>query len=90
MHALGVPGWCAISLVHVTAANPLGAGGHTDLVTCAVIAYRCAGGVRAVEEIIARLLRIVAARIADAVVDGIVPVEVVIGVDSVPAAIVRL
>jgi hypothetical protein len=45
---------------------------------------------RAVEVIIARKLRIVPARVADAIVDGIVPVVIVIGVCSVPAAIMRL
>ena len=45
---------------------------------------------RAVEEIIARLLRIVPAWIADAVMDGVVPVKVMVGVRAVPAAIVRL
>ena len=42
------------------------------------------------EEIIARKLRIVAARITDAIVDGVVPVQIVIGVHAVPAAVVRL
>ena len=44
---------------------------------------------RAVEEIITRLLRIIPARIAHTVMDGIVPVKVVIAVDSVPATVVR-
>jgi hypothetical protein len=43
-----------------------------------------------VEEIIARLLRIVPTGIADAVVNRVVPVVIVIGVLPVPAAIVRL
>jgi hypothetical protein len=34
--------------------------------------------------------RIVPARVADAVVDGIVPIVIVVGVLSVPAAVVRL
>src|SRR5438309_4349805 len=87
-HALHVCGWCAVALVHVTATNPLRARGHPDLVTRAVIADRCAGGVRAVKEIVAREKRVRTAN-ATAGMDGIVPVEVVIGVDSVPAAIVR-
>jgi len=41
------------------------------------------------EEIVARKRRIVTARIAAAVVDGIVPIVIVIGRGSVPAAIVR-
>ena len=40
--------------------------------------------------IIARERRIVPARISNAVVDGIMPVVIVIGGDSVPAAVVRL
>ena len=40
------------------------------------------------EEIVARKRRIVPARVAGAVVDGIVPVVIVIGVSSVPAAVV--
>ena len=87
-HALHVCGWCAVALVHVTAPDPLRARGHTDLVTRAVIADGCAGGVRAVKEIVARERRVRTAN-APAGMDGIVPVEVVIGVDSVPTAIVR-
>lgn len=44
----------------------------------------------AMEEIVAGLRRIVAAWVARAVMDGIVPVKIVIGVLSVPAAVVRL
>ena len=42
------------------------------------------------KEIIARERRIVTARIADAVMNRIVPVEIVIGILSVPTAIMRL
>ena len=87
-HALHVGGRCTVAHVHVPAPDPLGAGGHPDLVTRAVITYRRAGGVRAVEEIIAREKRVRTAN-ATAGMDGIVPIEVVIGIDSVPAAIVR-
>src|SRR4030095_8532931 len=41
------------------------------------------------KEIIARKWRIVAARVADAVVDRVVPVVIVVGVLSVPATVVR-
>ena len=68
-HAFDVPGRCAVTHVHVAASDPLGAGRHPDLVTSTIIADRCAGGVRAVKEIITREWRIVAARIADAVMD---------------------
>ena len=40
--------------------------------------------------VIARKLRIVAARVADAVMDGVVPIVIVIGVLPVPTAIMRL
>jgi hypothetical protein len=90
LHALDISGRCPIALIHVTATNPLRAGRHTYLVTRAVIADSSAGGVRAVEEIIARSLRIVAARITNAVVDRIVPIVIVIAVRPIPAAVVRL
>ena len=44
----------------------------------------------AVKEIVARERRIVPARIADAVMDGIVPVIIVIGILAVPPAVMRL
>ena len=62
---------------------------HPDLVTHAVIADRCPRGVGTVKEIIAWERRIVTARITDAVVNGIVPIVIMIRVLSVPAAIVR-
>ena len=86
MYLAGVPLPC----VHVAATNPLCAGGHPDLVASAVIADRGACGMRAVKEIIARERRIVTARIATAVMNGVVPIVIVIGVHAVPAAIVRL
>ena len=42
------------------------------------------------EKIIARFLRIVAARIAHAVVNGIVPVKIVIRIYSVPTTVMGL
>ena len=42
------------------------------------------------EEVVAREWRIVPAGVADAVMNGVVPVEIVIGVYSVPAAVMRL
>jgi hypothetical protein len=44
----------------------------------------------AMAKVIARERRIVPAGIAAAVMDGVVPVVIVIGIHSVPAAIVRL
>jgi len=89
-HTFDVSGWCAVALIHVTATNPFCTGRHPDLVTIAVVTNGCAGGVRAVEEIIARLLRIIPAGISRAVVYRIVPVIIVIRVLTVPAAVVRL
>ena len=45
---------------------------------------------RAMPVVVARERRIIAARISNAVVDGIMPVVIVIGGDSVPAAVMRL
>src|SRR4030095_9212101 len=67
-HALDVSGRCADALVHVAATDPLGPRRHSDLVGTAIVADRCAYGVGAVEVVIARLWRIVAAGVADAVV----------------------
>ena len=44
---------------------------------------------RAVPDVVARHRRIVAAWVSNAVVDGIMPVVIVIGVLTVPAAVVR-
>lgn len=41
------------------------------------------------EKIVARLRRIIPARIADAVMNGIVPVLIVIGICSIPTAVLR-
>ena len=42
------------------------------------------------KEVVARLLRIVPARVAHAVVNGIMPVKVMIRVCSVPTSVMRL
>jgi hypothetical protein len=89
-HALDVSGRCAITLVHVTATDPLRTGSHSNLVGAAIVANCRANGVTSMEEIIARLRRIVPARVAHAVMDGVVPVKIVIGVCSVPTAVMRL
>jgi hypothetical protein len=90
LHALDISCRCASTLIHITAGYPSCAGRHSDLVAAAVITNRRAGGMAAMEEIIARFLRIVAAGIADAVVNGIVPVKIVIRGDSVPTTVMRL
>ena len=89
-HATEVPCRCAVSLVHVTTTDPLRSGRHSDLIAHAVIANRRPDGMRAVANVVARKRRIIAAGISNAVVDGIVPVVIVIGRDSVPAPVVRL
>jgi hypothetical protein len=77
-------------LIHVAATNPLCAGRHPNLVASPVIADRGPSSVSSVEVIIARERRIIPAGITDAVVDGVMPVVVVVGDYSIPAAIVRL
>ena len=89
-HALDVSGRRAIALIHIAASDPLGAGRHPDLVTHAVVTDRRARGVAAMEKVVARERRIVPAWIACAVVDAVMPVIIVIGIHSVPPAIVRL
>ena len=86
MYLAGVP----LPSIHVAATDPLCSGRHADLVTRAIVADRCPRGVSTMKEIIARKRRIVTARIAAAIMNGIVPVEIVIGVLSVPTAIMRL
>ncbi len=90
LEALAVAGGRAGALVHVAAGHPLRAGGDADLIAAAVGADGAAGGVRAVEVVVARLLRVVAAGVAGAVVDGVPPVVIVVGRGAVPAAILRL
>jgi hypothetical protein len=92
LHALDVPCRCARAIVfHVTATNPLRARRHSNLVSAAVIAYRCARCVRAMAKTVARLGGIDATNAnVIAVVDGIVPVKIVIAVDPIPSAVMRL
>ena len=90
LHALDVSGWCAVALIHVTATDPFCAGCHSNLVGAAIVTNRRANGVTSVEKIIARLRRIIPARVANAVVNGVVPVLIVVRVDPVPAAVMRL
>ena len=90
-HALDASGRCSQvhwSIYHA-AGDPLCAGRHPNLVTSAVVADHGACGVAAVGMIVAREWRIVAARIAYAVMNGVMPVVIVIGGLSVPAAVVR-
>src|SRR2546427_395721 len=73
-HALEVAGGVAEARAHVSAPNEFGAGRFADLFTGAVVAVHGAEGVRAVTDVVARLSGIVSTRIADAVMNGIVPV----------------
>ena len=88
-HTLDVSGRRAIPLVHVAATDPLSARRHPNLVTGSVVTSGGSDRVSAVPIIVARKRRIVAAGIAHAVVNGIVPIVVVISGYSVPAAILR-
>ena len=89
-HALEVSGRCAVTLIHVTTTDPFREWRHANLVTHAVIANCRADRMRAMADVVARKRRIIAAWISNAVVDGVMPVVVVIGCDSIPAAVLRL
>ena len=90
MHALDIPGRRAYVRVHVMATDPLCAGRHSDLVTLSVITDHGAGGVRPVSLVVAREGRIVSANIPNAVMNGIMPIIIVIGVLPVPPTVMRL
>ena len=90
LHALHVPGRRTVALVHITAADPLCTRGNTDLVARAIVTDGCTRGMAAMKKVIARERRIVAARIAGAVMNRVVPVEIVIGILPIPPTIVRL
>ncbi len=89
-HALEVSGRCAVALIQVATTDPFREGRHSNLVTHAIVANRCAYRMRAMTVIVARERQIIAARISNAVVNGVMPVVVVIGPDSIPAAVLRL
>ena len=89
-HALEVSGRCAVALIHVTTSDPFREGRHPNLITHAVIANCSPDRMRAMTKVVARKRRIIAARISNAVVNGVMPVVVVIGCDSIPAAVLRL
>src|SRR5262245_11962288 len=89
-HALDGVGICAPALVCETASDPFCAGRHPDPVAHAVVADHGTSSVAAVRMIVAWERRVVATRVADAVMYGVMPVVIVIGRLSVPAAVVRL
>src|SRR5207237_2812598 len=81
--------WTAIALIHVPAGNPSRTGRDSDLVAKAIVADRGPRGVSALTAIVARRERVRTAGAA-AGVNGIVPIEIVIGAHTIPAAILRL
>ena len=88
--ALEVPSRCTVTLIHVTTSDPLRFWRHANLVTHAVIAHCRPDRMRAMAKVVARKRRIIAAGISNAVVNGVMPVVVVIGCDSIPATLMRL
>ena len=90
LHTFDIPRRRAKVCVHVAATDPLCAGRHPNLVTLSVITYHGAGGVRPVSLVVAWEGRIVSANIPNAVMNGIMPVIIVIGVLPVPPTVMRL
>ena len=88
LEAFGISGRSAVALVHIAATDPLRTRGHSNLVTSSVVASGGAGCVRAVPTVITGLLVVGAARSAPGV-DRIPPVVIVIGVNPVPATVMR-
>ena len=89
-HALDIPCRRAVPLVHITTTDPLRARRHPDLITSAIVADRSANGVGAMTIVVARLGRIVSTRVADTIMNGVMPIVIVIDVLSVPTAVMRL
>ena len=89
-HAFEISGWRAVALSHVTTSDPFRFWRHADLVTHAVIAHCRSDRMRAMANVVARKRRIIATGISNAVVNGVMPVVVVIGRDSIPAAVLGL
>ena len=88
-HALHICRRRAVALVHVTASNPLRARRHADLIGAAIVADRCARCMATMKEIVTRLGRVRSANAATGM-NAVMPAKIVIGVDSVPATIMRL
>src|SRR5438045_7574671 len=78
LKAFGIGGGHAITLVHISASNPLGAGSYPHLISSTVVAHSSPGRMRAVAKVVARRLCIRTA-CATAGVNGVVPVKVVVG-----------
>ena len=90
LQALEVSGRCAVTLIQVPTSDPFRERRHSNLITHVVIADRRPDRMRAVSVVVTREWRIIAAGISNAVMDGVMPVVVVICCDSVPAAAMRL
>ena len=91
MHSMHCGRCTSTSLVHRYAAgDPLCAGRHPDLVANTVIADHSASGVAAVAVVVARLMANRCRMGRHAVMNGVMPVVIVVGGLSVPAAVVRL
>ncbi len=89
LETFDVGGRCAVVFFHVAAADPFGAGRHTD---ChgADDAGHGAGGVGTVSVVVARFVYVEAAGVGttvDECMDGVVPVVVMVGSRAVPAAV---
>ena len=86
LEALGVGGRSASTDIHVPATDPFSAGRDPDLVARTVVANRRACRVGAVTVIVAGR-HCVGAAGTTAAVNSVVPIEVMIGVEAVPTAI---
>jgi hypothetical protein len=89
-HALDISGRCAVALIHVATTDPLRPWRHADLIAHTIIADCRAYGMGPMPVVIARRLRVVTAGVASAAVNRVMPVVIVVGHCSVPAAIVAL
>ena len=89
LKALCVGGRRAVTLVHIATANPIRAGCNPHLIAGAVVAHGGPGRMRAMAIVVARSDCVRTAG-ATTGVNGIVPVEIVIGGNTIPAAILRL
>ena len=84
-----VAGRGAVSLVHISATHPFRAGRHPDLIARPIVPDGRPHSVCAVAVVIARL-RVIRATSAAASMNAIMPVKIVIGDGSVPAAVMVL
>jgi hypothetical protein len=90
LKALGVARRRAGVAIHIAATDPAGAGRNANLIPVAVVARGRAGRVGTVPEIVTRRGGVIAARIANRIVDRVMPVVIVVGGAAVPTAVMRL